>query len=205
MGSKRPLSQYLQETLTYPENCWQGSEPTDPITGEPIIVMPPLDAERLYPKERALVNLLHDQKQRGRRCLVYCTHTNRRDTTGRLMELLQRHGFRAMQLRSGTVDSEQRTAWLSREAARNDVIVCHPKLVETGVNLLEYPTIVWFEIEYSMFTMHHHSSPMARVSDTRSWSSRTSTPASRTYSSVIASVSCRSILCSWKTPPPWRR
>ena len=166
-GSKRPLSQYLQETLTYPENCWQGTKPADPVTGEPIVVMPPLRADYLYPKERALLTLVQDQRARQRRCLVYCTHTGRRDTTARLMGILKQHDFRVLTLKAGTVDSEERTEWLTREAERNDIIICHPKLVETGVNLLEYPTIIWFEIEYSMFTTEQASARSYRINQRR--------------------------------------
>ena len=166
-GSKRPLSQYLQETLTYPENCWQGTQPEDPMTREPIIVMPPLKEDYLYPKERALLELVTEQRARDRRCLVYCTHTGRRDTTARLMEILKQHDFRVLQLKTGTVDSEERAEWLAREADRNDIIICHPKLVETGVNLLDYPTIIWFEIEYSMFTTEQASARSYRINQHR--------------------------------------
>lgn len=162
-GSRRPLSQYLQETLTYPENCWQGTEPQDPDTDEIIISMPPLSAHQIYPKERKLLSLLAEQKARNRKCLVYCTHTNRRDTTERLLDIIRRHGYRALQLKAGTVDSEARTAWLADQARLNDVIICHPKLVETGVNLLEYPTIIWYEIEYSMYTTEQASARSYRI------------------------------------------
>lgn len=166
-GSRRPLSQYLQETLTYPENCWQGTEPVDSDTGDAIITMPPLAGEYLYPKESRLLALLAEQKERGRKCLVYCTHTGRRDTTDRLLGILRQHGYRALQLKSETVDSEARTKWLAEQARRNDVIICHPKLVETGVNLLEYPTIIWYEIEYSMYTTEQASARSYRINQTR--------------------------------------
>ena len=164
-GNKQLLGKYLHETLCYPENCWQGAEPTDSYDNI-IVSLPPLDSRRLYPKERKLLEILEDQRAAGRRCLVYCTHTNRRDTTQRLSDLLAQRGFRALRLQSDTVNTEKRTAWLQDQAARNDVIITQPRLVETGVNLLEYPTIIWYEIEYSMFTTEQASARSYRITQT---------------------------------------
>ena len=166
-GSKSSLGMYLQEMLTYPENAWQGTAPTDPETGDTIVEIDPLPAERLYPKEAALLELVRNEKAQGRKCLIYCTHTNRRDTVTRLMRLLKMHGIKALQLKAGTVDSEERSEWLQREAQNNDAIVCQPRLVETGVNLLDYPTIIWFEIEYSMYMTEQASRRSYRLTQTQ--------------------------------------
>ena len=162
LGKRTLLGAYLHETLCYPENCWQGAEPRDSY-GSLIVRIPPLDADRLYPKEEKLLSILAEQKAAGRKCLIYCTHTQKRDTTARLSRILNEHGFRALQLKSSTVKSEQRTSWLQHEADRNDVIITQPRLVETGVNLLEYPTIIWYEIEYSMFTNEQASARSYRI------------------------------------------
>ena len=164
-GQRRTLSRYLQETLSYPENCWQGARPED-AKGNTIVNLPPLDPDRLYPKEIRLMEIIRQQRDAGRKCLVYCTHTNRRDITTRLTDLLKQHDFKAIQLRSSTVNSEKRTAWLQQEANRNDVIITQPKLVETGVNLLEYPTIIWYEIDYSMFCNEQASARSYRINQT---------------------------------------
>ena len=34
-----------------------------------------------------------------------------------------------------------------------DVLVCHSRLVQTGLDLVDFPTIVWFEKDYSVYTM----------------------------------------------------
>ena len=155
--SHQKLSQYIQEMLTYPENCWQGNQPKDLLTGAPIIVMPPLDADRLYPKARALLDILHDQRQRGRKCLVQCTHTGRCDTTARLARLVGEEGFRVLVLHANTTTIQDRPAWLRRKAADHDLIICHPNLSEAGINILEYSTIVWYEIDYSISTVKQAS------------------------------------------------
>jgi len=32
------------------------------------------------------------------------------------------------------------------------VVICHPKLVETGLDLLDFPTIIFYESGYSLHT-----------------------------------------------------
>ena len=49
--------------------------------------MPPLSEDRLYPKEKALVDLVAAERMAGRRVLVYVTHTGTRDVTERLDDI----------------------------------------------------------------------------------------------------------------------
>ena len=163
-GDLRPAAQMLQTLLTYPENCWQGECPTDPETEEPIIVMPPLDADILYPKEETLIGLLREQKRRGRKTLVYCTHTRRRSVTERLCRLLNEAGLQTAVMKSG---ADQRLRWLRQAAQRYDAVICQPRAVETGLNLLEYPTICWYEIDYSMYTVEQASARSHRINQER--------------------------------------
>ena len=51
-GSKRLLATYLQTLLAYPDGCTRGETVFDPATGVPIVQVPPLSEEKLYPKEQ---------------------------------------------------------------------------------------------------------------------------------------------------------
>ena len=81
-GSQRLLSTYLQSLLAYPEGCTRGETVFDPDSGEVIVQLPPLDDERVYPKEQQLIDLVAQERLAGRRVLVYATHTGTRDITG---------------------------------------------------------------------------------------------------------------------------
>ena len=74
-GSKKLLSTFLQTLLAYPDGCTKGETVFDPQTGNPLVQVPPLTEERLYPKEKALVDLVAAERLEGRRVLVYATHT----------------------------------------------------------------------------------------------------------------------------------
>ena len=67
-GSRRLLATYLQTLLAYPDGCTRGETVFDPRSGEIIVQVPPLSEERLYPKEKALVDLVAAERRRAAGC-----------------------------------------------------------------------------------------------------------------------------------------
>ena len=92
-GSKRLLAAFLQTLLAYPDGRTRGETVFDPATGVPIVQVPPLSEDRIYPKEQALVDLVAAERLEGRMVLVYTTHTGTRYITGRMGDVLTRHGM----------------------------------------------------------------------------------------------------------------
>ena len=64
-GSRRLLSTYLQSLLAYPDGCTRGETVFDPASGEPLIQVPPLAEDRVYPKEKALLDLVAAERLGG--------------------------------------------------------------------------------------------------------------------------------------------
>ena len=151
-GSKRLLATYLQTLLAYPEGCTKGETVFDPRSGDVIVQVPPLSEDKLYPKEKALVDLVAAERMEGRRVLVYATHTGTRDITERMDDILTRHGFRVAVMKADVVAPERREAWVADKVKQGiDVMICHPRLVKTGLDLIDFPTLCWFETEFSVF------------------------------------------------------
>ena len=167
-GSQRLLSTYLQSLLAYPEGCTRGETVFDPDSGEVIVQLPPLDEDRVYPKEQQLIDLVAQERLAGRRVLVYATHTGTRDITGRLSALLERQGFRAAVMKADRVEPKQREAWVAKRVEDGiDVLICHPRLVQTGLDLIAFATICWYETDYSVYTMRQASRRSWRIGQTR--------------------------------------
>ena len=163
-GSKRLLAAYLQTLLAYPDGCTKGETVIDPDTKEIIVQVPPLDEEITYPKEKALLDLVKREHRQGRRVLVYVTHTVTRDITDRLHNLLTKNHFRTQVLKADTVRPEQREAWVSERVEQGtDVLICHPRLVQTGLDLVDFPTIIWYETDYSVYTIRQASRRSWRI------------------------------------------
>ena len=147
--SPRPMRAAL---LAYPDGCTRGETVFDPQTGNVLVQMPPLAEDKLYPKEQSLVDLVAAERLAGRKVLVYATHTGTRDITERMEQFLTRHGFRVAVLKADTVAPDRREAWVDKRVKQGvDVVVCHPRLVQTGLNLVDFPAICWFETEFSIF------------------------------------------------------
>ena len=167
-GSKRLLGTYLQTLLAYPDGCTKGETVFDPRTDHPIVQMPPLSEEKMYPKEKALVDLVAAERLAGRRVLVYVTHTGTRDITGRMDDILTRHGFRTAVMKADAVAPDRREAWVADRVKKGlDVLICHPRLVQTGLDLIDFPTICWYETDYSVYVMRQASRRSWRIGQTR--------------------------------------
>ena len=167
-GSKRLLATYLQTLLAYPDGCTRGETVFDPRSGDVIVAVPPLSEEKLYPKEKALIDLVAAERMAGRRVLVYVTHTGTRDITERMDDILTRHGFRVAVMKADAVAPDRREAWVAEKVRQGiDVLVCHPRLVQTGLDLIDFPTIVWDEVDYSTYVMRQASRRSWRIGQTR--------------------------------------
>ncbi len=169
-GSKRLLAAYLQSLLAYPDGCTRGETVLDPVSEEEniLVQLPPLTEDKLYPKEQALIDLVAKERMAGRRVLVYATHTGTRDITGRMQAFLTRNGFRSAVMKADAVAPDKREAWVANQVAQGiDVLICHPRLVQTGLDLIDFPTICWFETDYSVYTMRQASRRSWRIGQTR--------------------------------------
>lgn len=168
-GGSKLLGAYLQATLTYPDACWRGETVVHPDDGRVMASAPALAEAVWYPKEVALRELATRERQRGRRVLVYVSHTERRDLTPRLRRLLEEAGLRVAVLKQSDATARQREAWLQRRSAAGiDVLLTNPGLVKTGLDLLDYSSLVFYEIDYSIFTVRQASKRSWRLGQTES-------------------------------------
>ena len=163
-GSTRLMAAYLQSLLAYPDGCTRGETVIDPETNTPIVSIPPLSEEEIYPKEKTLIDLVKEEKAAGRRVLVYVTHTDTRDITPRIEEFLNKEGVKTAVLKSNSVKSEKREEWVNQRVKEKvDVLICNPRLVQTGLELVDFPTLVWYETDYSVYTMRQASRRSWRI------------------------------------------
>ncbi len=174
LGSKRLLGAYLQALLSYPDACTREERVIDPLSGDELGYAPALPADRLYPKERALIELVARERARGRRLLCYLTHTGVRDLSPRLEHVLREAGFRVAVLKAATVTPERREEWVAARVREGvDVLLTNPRLVQTGLDLIDFPSLVWVEIDYSVYVL--------RQASRRSWRIGQRQPVTVTY------------------------
>ncbi len=77
------------------------------------------------------------------------------------------HGER-MVLEWAVGEPEKREAWVADRVKQGiDVMICHLRLVQTGLDLIDFPTLCWFEIDYSVYVMRQASRRSWRIGQTR--------------------------------------
>jgi hypothetical protein len=166
-GSKKLLGAYLQSLMHHPDTPWRDETVTtvdEDGSARVVAHADALDDSVLYPKEQRLLEIVRAEKRRGRRVLIFVQGTEKRDITPRLTTMLAKEGIRAAVLKSHTVTAKKREAWVQKEVkAGLDAMICHPRCVQTGLDLLDFPTLVFYQVEFSVFTLRQASRRSWRI------------------------------------------
>jgi SNF2 family DNA or RNA helicase len=171
-GDKSLLGVVLNALLAWPDCAFRDEAVKHPRTGALLAYAASVFGElEPAPKERELIRLCREQKAQGRKVLVYSIYSGTRDTTQRLKNLLQvegpstslRTGFKAAVLRS-SVETAKREDWILEQVDRGiDILICNPELVKTGLDLLDFPAIVFMQSGYNVFTVQQASRRSWRI------------------------------------------
>jgi len=158
------LGVVLNVLLAWPDCCFRSETVKHPRTRNVLAFVPPIftDQEQM-PKERALIELCRQEKAAGRKVLIYSIYTGTRDTTSRLKTILEQEGFKIAVLRA-SVETSRREDWIAEQLDRGvDGIITNPELVKTGLDLLEFPTIVYMQSGYNVYTLQQASRRSWRI------------------------------------------
>jgi len=170
-GNKSLMSVLLNALLLYADHPYGFDEiwarAFDPATKEyyKFLVARPKELRQdvVYPKESSLIEDVQNELRQGRRCQIYATYTGEKDVNGRLEQVLSAAGLRVAVLRA-SVPTQKREEWYDRQLDSGvEVVVCHPKLVETGLDLLAFPTLYFCQTGYSLHTLRQASRRSWRI------------------------------------------
>ncbi|MDL1894881.1 hypothetical protein FBQ82_01275 [Anaerolineae bacterium CFX7] len=149
---RRLLAAYLQSLLGYCNSGHRQEIVRDP-DGQVIAVASGLGEDRLYPKEKELLGLTQAAVMQGRGVIVYLRQTGTRDISERLRKLMTNVGLPVAVLKS-KISSRKREAWIEQQVRNGvKVLITNMELVKTGLDLIHFPTEIFFEPNYSVFTM----------------------------------------------------
>ncbi len=174
-GNASVISTAMNALLLYPDRPFGLGTlygyALNPESGERerfLIADPPdLDETTQYAKERRLLEEVQRELAKGRKVQIYAVYTQIRDVTRRLQSILREAGIRAEVLTAET-PPEQREAWYERQLrAGMQVCICHPKLVQSGLDLLELPTLLWYQSGYSTYVLRQASRRSWRIGQRR--------------------------------------
>ena len=163
-GDKSLLAGYLYALLFWPDSPRRAKVVECPRTGNVVASVPGLPEDFVGPKEEEIIELCRQEKAKGRRVLLLCQQTDTLDIQPEWKAMLEAAGLKAAILRAAP---NQREKWVEKQVkAGVDVIITHPRKVETGIDLLDFPTIVWMAIDYSVYTVLQASRRSWRIGQT---------------------------------------
>jgi SNF2 family DNA or RNA helicase len=151
-GNKQMLSTLLHTLLSYADGVYEQC-PVFDGDGEPFMTPPVLPESHETQKEIALIENVEADVKAGRNCLVYLCYTHHRSVKDRLVKKLMKRGIKTTFMPS-TVKAEAREDYINEKVADGcKVVICNPECVKTGLDLLAFPSIYFFQTGYNVYTL----------------------------------------------------
>lgn len=167
-GGTKTLGSLLQTLTVYPDQPYDQPPVMHPDTGDFLVNPPQLNRDVTRNKEQRFLEIVKEKVNAGEKVLVYYSWTNRTNLSERLPELLAEEGISSAVLKSSTVASKKRAEWINKKLEEGiDVLITNPSLVETGLDLLDFTTIIFYQIGYNLFTMRQAARRSWRLSQTK--------------------------------------
>ena len=117
-------------------------------------------------KDRKLVEIICAELKQGRRCCVYPQCVGVHDVRQKIVKLLTDAGVRTTIL-PDTVKPEARETWIENHVHEMDVLIAHPKRVMTGLDLIQFPSLIWYQVGYFPHVLRQASARAHRPTQTK--------------------------------------
>lgn len=165
-AAQKILSAYLNLLTVYPDQPYDQPTVIHPITGLPLVVPENLgDFERILPKEEETIAIVRRKIAAGERVLIYTSWT-RTDSQRKLLKLLREEGYRS-EILTPNVPTEKREEWVEKRVKSGlQVLITNPRVVETGLDLNAFTTLIFYSMGYNLFTLRQASRRSWRINQT---------------------------------------
>ena len=165
-GCRKIMGRMVQSLTAYADCPHMPEDIINPDTQE-VVISPRSLPKMTRNKEEALLELVKEKIENGEKVLVYYTWVNKTDIGKSLIELLKENNIDAREMKS-SVKPDEREIWVERNLEDGmQVMICNPSLVETGLDLLEFTSIVFYQMGYNLFTMRQASRRSWRLSQSK--------------------------------------
>lgn len=127
----------------------------------PVCTPPDLGINYETEKDKKLIELCKQEVKQQRRCCVYVCSTIKHNVRPKLEYMLTAAGLKVMCL-PDSVPPIKREEWIEKNAKNMDVLIVHPKRVMTGLDLIQFPTLIWYQLGYSTHVLRQASARARR-------------------------------------------
>ncbi len=119
-------------------------------------------------KDKKLVEIIKAQRARNRKCAVYVQFVGDHDVRPKIAAMLRRNGIRAC-IPGPSFDNKpaMREEWIAQHEHEFDVLLVNPRKVMTGLDLLGFPTLIFYQIGMSTHVLRQAGARARRPSQTQ--------------------------------------
>ena len=132
------------------------------------------DPDIVLPKERAFVDLCTNHANNNEQTWIYTLLTKKHSPMERLEQALSNAGLRVGILRDTDASPREREEYINKVGRSVDVMISHPGLVATGLDLFNYTrgnhnfnNLAFFQTGYDLFTVRQAARRAWRIGQER--------------------------------------
>ena len=117
-------------------------------------------------KDEKLFEIAKEKIDKGENVLIYVNYVNSTNCVKRLKKMFDLAGISTSVLTS-SIAAKDREKWID-DAVKGGcrILICNPSLVETGLDLLAFTNIIFYQMGYNLFTMRQASRRSLRLNQT---------------------------------------
>ena len=161
------MSTYLNLLTAYPDQPYGHPPIMNPFVEGDVLVTPKNigDKNSILPKDKEVIELVERKVKSGEKVIIYTAWT-RLDTREKLYNLLTEKGYR-VKILDTSVSAKKREAWVEKKLKNGiDVLITNPALVETGLDLNAFTTLIFFNLAFNLYVFRQASRRSWRINQT---------------------------------------
>lgn len=165
-SANKVMSKFLSLLTTYPDQPYKNEPIYYPGHTKPMVTPKELSSiDELNEKDITTLEIVDKKVKDGGRVLIY-TSWVKIDTQDKLKKVLEEKGYRVAVLEQKIIP-EKREEWVEKRIEQGlDVLITNPSLVETGLDLNAFTTLIYYNIGYNLFTFRQSSRRSWRINQT---------------------------------------
>lgn len=180
--NSKTMSQIALMMTAWPDQPYDQPPIIDPDSKDIIYTPPDMSSEELTVKDEECLRIIRANVAQGRKVMVYYTYPGRTDVDRRLPQILNEEGINTSVLLSkkpdnfrgrlpkwmGIPSADHREEWINEQLDNGcQVLFVNPKLIQTGLDLIAFPTIIFYQTGYNLSDMRQASRRSWRLGQTQ--------------------------------------
>ena len=165
----RILSSYMNLLSAYPDQPYGHNPIYNPFrkTAEDALIIPNDlgDIDTMQPKDDKVIELIERKVAAGENVIIYTAWT-RLDSQNKMFKALNEKGIPTAILKP-SIEPIKREEWVDKKLKKGiRVLVANPALVETGLDLNAFTTLIFYNIAYNLYIFRQASRRSWRINQT---------------------------------------